>query len=173
MFSEDQELEIVELLSGLSNSTRLYIGCDSQCNRASDGNWYSNYATVLAVHKDGRRGCKIFYTTDRERNFDARKDRPSQRLLGEVQRVVELYNQLEQIIKDFDVEIHLDISTDPKYGSNCVAQQAAGYVLGTTGIEPKLKPESWAASFGADGIGRGFHERKPDRKTHKIKKRKK
>lgn len=29
------------------------------------------------------------------------------------------------------------------------------YVLGMTGIEPKLKPESWAASFGADGVAHG------------------
>lgn len=29
------------------------------------------------------------------------------------------------------------------------------YVLGMTGIEPKLKPESWAASFGADAIAHG------------------
>jgi len=49
----------------------------------------------------------------------------------------------------------LDISTNPKYGSNCAAAEAAGYVLGVTGIEPKLKPESWAASFGADGIVHG------------------
>jgi predicted RNase H-related nuclease YkuK (DUF458 family) len=49
---------------------------------------------------------------------------------------------------------------DPKHGSNCAASEAAGYVLGMTGIEPKLKPESWAASFGADGVvhGRGTKE---------------
>ncbi len=55
----------------------------------------------------------------------------------------------------YDVEIHLDINTDPMEGSSCVAQQAAGYVLGVTGLEPKLKPEGFAASHGADGIAHG------------------
>lgn len=40
-------------------------------------------------------------------------------------------------------------------GSNCAATEAAGYVLGMTGIQPKLKPESWAASFGADAVVNG------------------
>ena len=40
-------------------------------------------------------------------------------------------------------------------GSHFIAQQAAGYVLGVTGIEPKLKPEGFAASYGADGIAHG------------------
>ena len=49
----------------------------------------------------------------------------------------------------------MDINTDPMEGSSCVAQQAAGYVLGVTGIEPKLKPEGFAASHGADGVAHG------------------
>jgi predicted RNase H-related nuclease YkuK (DUF458 family) len=77
------------------------------------------------------------------------------RMMNEVQKVCALYNQLAPFIDEFDVEIHLDINTDPMHGSNCAANEAAGYVLGMTGIEPKLKPDSWAASFGADGVAHG------------------
>jgi predicted RNase H-related nuclease YkuK (DUF458 family) len=52
----------------------------------------------------------------------------------------------------------LDINTDPKFGSNCAAQEAAGYVLGVTGLpegQVKLKPASFAASFGADAVANG------------------
>jgi predicted RNase H-related nuclease YkuK (DUF458 family) len=81
-------------------------------------------------------------------------------MMNEVSKVCQLYTQLAPFIDEYDIEIHLDINTDPKHGSNCAANEAAGFVLGMTGIEPKLKPESWAASFGADGIahGRGVQE---------------
>lgn len=161
MFSDEQIEQIVELLSTLSNTTKLYIGCDSIRKKHTDGNWYATYATVLVIHMDGRRGCRIFHVKDTVRDYDQKKNKPSQRLMGEVQRAVTLYHQLHPFIDEFDVEIHLDISSDSRYGSSCVAEQATGYVLGTTGIEPHLKPESWASSFGADGIGRGFHERTP------------
>jgi predicted RNase H-related nuclease YkuK (DUF458 family) len=75
--------------------------------------------------------------------------------MNEVRKVCELWNQIGPFIDEFNVEIHLDINTNPKHGSNCAATEAAGYVLGMTGIEPKLKPESWAASFGADGVAHG------------------
>lgn len=82
------------------------------------------------------------------------------RMMNEVMKVCQLYTQLAPFIDEFAVEIHLDINTDAKHGSNCAANEAAGYVLGMTGIEPKLKPDSWAASFGADGVvhGRGVRE---------------
>ena len=81
------------------------------------------------------------------------------RLMNEVQKVCELYVQLAPFIDEFDIEIHCDISTDTKNGSNCVATQAAGYVLGVTGITPKLKPDAFAASFGADRFAnRSYNE---------------
>jgi predicted RNase H-related nuclease YkuK (DUF458 family) len=80
------------------------------------------------------------------------------RMMNEVSKVCNLYSQLAPFIDEFDVEIHLDIATDPKHGSNCAAQEAAGYVLGMTGIEPKLKPNSFAASFGADHVTNHAHQ---------------
>jgi len=70
--------------------------------------------------------------------------------MNEVMKSCELYIQLAPFIDEFDVEIHCDVNTDPKHGSNCVATQAAGYVLGVTGVEAKTKPEAFAASFAGD-----------------------
>ena len=172
MFTDKQQDDIVELLTSLNNKTKLYFGCDSQRKKGKDGNWYATYATILVVHMDGRKGCRIFSHLDTERDYDKKKNKPAQRLMNEVYRVTTLFNELQPLISGFDVEIHLDISTDPINGSNCVAQQAAGYVLGATGIEAKLKPESWAASFGADGIHRGFNKRKVGDKGKWFKKKK-
>jgi predicted RNase H-related nuclease YkuK (DUF458 family) len=77
--------------------------------------------------------------------------------MNEVYKSCELYNQLAPFIDEFDVEIHVDVNTDPKHGSNCVATQAAGYVLGVTGVEAKMKPDAWCASFGADHYVNNFN----------------
>jgi predicted RNase H-related nuclease YkuK (DUF458 family) len=70
--------------------------------------------------------------------------------MTEVYSVVELFNELKEAIGDREVELHLDLNSDERFGSNCVMQQAIGYVKGTTGIMPKIKPEAPAASFCAD-----------------------
>lgn len=154
MFTQSQIEEIVNLLLTLSPDTKVYLGCDSvRFNRG--GRWYARYATVAIVHMNGKNGCRIFNNISIEPDYDVRKNRPKVRMMNEVAKVCQLYIQLAPFIDEFDIEIHLDINTDPKHGSNCAANEAAGYVLGMTGIEPKLKPESWAASFGADAVVHG------------------
>lgn len=154
MFTQSQIEEIVNLLLTLSPDTKVYLGCDSvRFNR--NGRWYARYATVAIVHMNGKNGCRIFNNISIEPDYDVRKNRPKVRMMNEVAKVCQLYIQLAPFIDEFDIEIHLDINTDPKHGSNCAANEAAGYVLGMTGIEPKLKPESWAASFGADAVVHG------------------
>ena len=159
MFTQKQIEDMVDLLLTLSKDTKIYLGCDS-VRYFRNGNAYGRFATVAIVHKDGNKGCKIFSNVSYEPDYDLKKDRPKMRMLNEVRKVCELYTQLAPFIDEYDIEIHLDINMDPKHGSNCAASEAAGYVLGVTGIEPKLKPESWAASFGADGVahGRGANE---------------
>jgi predicted RNase H-related nuclease YkuK (DUF458 family) len=157
MFTKKQIEEMVDLLLTLDSSTKIYLGCDS-VRFVKNGRKFARYATVAIVHMNGNRGCKIFSVKSVEPDFDVKKNRPSIRLMNEVMKVCELYNQLIPFIDEFPIEIHLDISTDPKNGSNCVATQAAGYVLGVTGMEPKLKPDSWAASFGADAVVNHSHE---------------
>lgn len=154
MFSQEQVEKIVDLLIGLDKTSKVYLGCDS-VRFMKDGRWYARYATVAIVHMNGKNGCRIFNSISVEPDFDVKKNRPKMRMMNEVSKVCQLYTQLIPFIDEYDVEIHLDINTDPKHGSNCAANEAAGYVLGMTGIEPKLKPESWAASFGADGIAHG------------------
>lgn len=149
MFTEKQEENLVDLLCTLNEYTKLYIGTDSFRFKRNKV-WMVRYITVLVVHKNGQHGCKIFRNEHVSRDYDEKKNRPSIRLMTEVQKSCELYIQLAPLIDDYDIEIHLDISSNELNGSSCVATQAAGYVLGMTGIEAKLKPEAWAAAHGAD-----------------------
>lgn len=160
-FTQDQVEEIVDLLATLDTNTKIYFGCDSVRTR-KNGRWYANYATVFIVHMNGKNGCRLFSHLSTEPDFDVKINRPKMRMMKEVQKVCELYTQLIPFIDEFDIEVHLDINTDPKHGSNCAATEAAGYVLGVTGLpeeQIKLKPESFAASFGADAAAHGRFER--------------
>lgn len=156
MLTQTQIEEMVELLSTLSKDTKIYLGCDSLRYVSKHRQW-ARFATVAIVHMNGNKGCRIFSHISREPDYDVKQNRPKMRMLNEVRKVCDLYIQLVPFIDEFDIEIHLDINTNPQHGSNCAASEAAGYVLGMTGIKPKLKPDSWAASFGADAVvhGRG------------------
>lgn len=149
MFTEQQITELVELLYELNNETKLYFGCDSVRFR-KNGRWFAKYATVIVVHLNGRNGCRVFRDVSIEPDYDLKKDRPRMRLMNEVMKVCEAYNQVAPFVDEFNIAIHLDVNLDPKHGSNCVVKEAAGYVLAMTGIEPCFKPNSWAASFAGD-----------------------
>ncbi len=149
MFTQKQIEDLVDLLITVDSNTKIYLGCDSVRFR-KDGVWYAKFAAVCVVHINGNKGCKVFVHRSVERDYDLKKNRPSMRLMNEVQKVCELYTQLAPFIDEFDIEIHLDINPNVLFGSNCVATQAAGYVLGVTGIEPRLKPNALSASFCAD-----------------------
>jgi predicted RNase H-related nuclease YkuK (DUF458 family) len=54
------------------------------------------------------------------------------------------------VLIDRDVEVHLDINPDEEHGSNCVINQAIGYIKGTCNVVPLVKPQAFAASYAAD-----------------------
>lgn len=149
MFSEHQITELVDMLYELDHETKLYFGCDSVRFR-KNGRWFAKYATVIVVHMNGRNGCRVFRDVSIEPDYDLKKDRPRMRLMNEVMKVCEAYNQVAPFVDEFPCEIHCDVNPDPQHGSNCVAKEAAGYVLAMTGLEPTLKPNAFAASFASD-----------------------
>jgi len=143
--------EVKDYITNCSQESKIYLGADSVRFR-NKGVWYAEYTLAVVIHIDGCRGCKVFGDVQTERDYDSRKDRPATRLMNEVIKVAELYDKLEDVLKDRYVEIHLDINPSELHGSNCVLQQAIGYIKGTCGITPMVKPESPAASFCADRL---------------------
>lgn len=143
--------EIMEFIGRQGPATRIYIGCDSERYRRQD-TWYADYTLAIVVHINSKNGCKIFGEVQTERDYDQRSDRPSLRLMTEVYKVSELYLKLQEVLKDREVEIHLDINPDEQYGSSCVAQQAIGYIRGVCNVVPIVKPNAFAASGAADRL---------------------
>ena len=153
LFDQEELDEIKEYLATIGRDSKIYLGCDS-IKYKKKGVWYARYTTVLVVHIDGRHGCHVFDYSERERDFDQKKDKPRMRLMNETYKVCALYMELAEELEDFEVEIHLDINPDQQHNSSIVIKEAIGYVRGMTGLDAKAKPEAFAASYCADWMVR-------------------
>lgn len=143
--------EVRSFIENVSESSKIYIGSDS-ARYLKHNIWYAEYCTVVVVHYDGKRGCKIFGNMVSERDFDQKKNKPRMRLMNEVIKTAQMYLDLESSFGDRHVEIHLDINPNIKYGSSCVISEAVGYIKGMCNVVPFVKPNSFAASIAADKL---------------------
>jgi uncharacterized protein len=141
--------EVRNFIESQSPETKIYIGCDSERLKI-DGVWYADYITAIVVHIDGKHGCKLFGEVNRERDYDQKQNKPRYRLMNEVYKVSELYLKLADVLQDRQVEVHLDINPSELHGSNCVINEAIGYIRGTCNVVPLVKPQAFAASYAAD-----------------------
>lgn len=114
---------------------KVFIGCDSQTFDK-----ITKYATVIVLH--GNRGGHVLYNVDIVPVIRETK----MRILGEVNRSVEIASYLKYEC-GIDIEfIDLDINDDPYYKSNEALREAVGYVEGM-GFKSRHKPEElWAIS---------------------------
>jgi predicted RNase H-related nuclease YkuK (DUF458 family) len=141
--------EVREFVLRQTPETKIYIGCDSERFKI-DKVWYADYITAIVVHIDGKHGCKLFGEVHRERDYDQKQNRPRYRLMNEVYKASELYLKLADVLEGRDVEVHLDINPSEMHGSNCVINEAIGYIRGTCNVVPMIKPKAFAASYAAD-----------------------
>lgn len=148
MFTEEAK----EAIRNSSATSSVYVGCDSIRFR-KHGRWYAKYATVIIVHRDSSKGGKMFYDLQVLPDFSKDKS-PKQRLLNEVMFAVNAAMEIMDTLDGRHMEIHLDINPDPKHKSNVAAKEGMGYVLGSTGLEAKIKPHAFAAMHAADWVAR-------------------
>jgi predicted RNase H-related nuclease YkuK (DUF458 family) len=141
--------ELEQFLSTQSEATKIYIGGDSEKVK-HQGVWHADYATVVVIHIDGCRGCRIFGEVVRERVYDQKKDRPTLRLMTEVHKISEMFLRIEHLIQDFETQIHLDLNAKKIHASNHVVAEAIGYIKGVCNINPQIKPDAFSASYAAD-----------------------
>lgn len=141
--------KVKEYIEAQGPDTKVYLGADS-VRVKRHGQWFADYTLVIVVHINGCHGCKIFGETQTELDYDQKKSKPALRLMNEVYKVSELFQELKDILEDREVEVHLDINPDISHGSSCVVQQAIGYIKGTCNVIPMVKPNAFAASYAAD-----------------------
>lgn len=143
--------EVKDFINSQSPETKVYIGADSARYRQDDGFW-ADYCVAVVVHINGNNGCKVFGKVEKERDWDQKHSRPQMRMMTECYKAAEMYLALADVLMEREVEIHLDLNSDERHGSNCAVQQAVGYIRGVCSITPKIKPDAPAASFCADRL---------------------
>jgi predicted RNase H-related nuclease YkuK (DUF458 family) len=143
--------EIREYIKNCSESTKFYIGVDSQrVRKKKKGQKVARYMISVIAHIDGKHGGRVFGGVSYHPIVDSNLGRPFNRLFKEAEMVVSTYEELFDVLHDKKVELHIDVSPNKEAGSNIVHNAAKGFIIGMTGIEPKVKPEAWAASCVAD-----------------------
>lgn len=138
---EDIKTQIVE---SPENST-VYIGADSKVYSEA-GIQMVMYVTVIILHLGSSKGAKLFKAFRTDRHFGQMR----LRLMTEVFDAAAAAMEISDVLDDRPLEIHLDINTDQRFKSSAIMNEAKGYILGTLGFTPKLKPEAYAASHVAD-----------------------
>lgn len=133
--------EVIDAIKNSSQDTRVYVGADSKRVKKK-----VVYVTVVVLHLDGNKGGRIFKEITVEPYYGNIK----QRLMNEVYKAIGIAYQLVDHLEGRAFEIHLDLNPDPKHKSNVAVKEAVGYVYGTFGFKPKLKPEAWCGSAVAD-----------------------
>lgn len=142
--------EVADFINAQGPDTKIYLGADSERILVND-KYVVDYMLVVVVHINGRNGAKVFGEVQREEAYDRDLSKPKTRLITEVYKIANLYLELEPLIAH-DMSIHLDLNPSEMFGSSCVISEAIGYIKGVCGIEPKVKPEAWAASICADRL---------------------
>ncbi len=128
-----------------SPQSSVYIGCDSIRFRKNK-QWYAKYSTVIIVHMESKKGCRLFHESVDMPDYGNLK----QRLLMEVQLAVAAATEVIDVLGDRHMEVHLDINPNPKHKSNIAVKEALGWVKGSLGMDAKIKPASFAATHAAD-----------------------
>ncbi len=128
--------------------SKIYFGCDSTRLKKKQ----VRFATVICIHYEGCKGAKVFGEVSYEPIVDGELSKPINRMLVEVQKVIEMFTRFEEVLIDRldDVSIHLDINPKEGEGSNIAYGAAMGMIQGTLGLEPTFKPDAWASSFVSD-----------------------
>lgn len=145
--------EVKQAIANSSETSSVYVGCDS-IRFKKNGRFFARYATVVILHVDSRHGCKLFYTEETLPDFGNKTEGLRQRLINEASFAITVASELVDVLGDRQMEIHLDINPKEEHASSKAVKEAVGYVLGATGIQPKIKPFAFAAMHAADKVAR-------------------
>jgi len=143
--SQDRVNEIKSFINTHKES-KIYLCVDSQRQKKNK----VKIACVLVVHYEGNRGGKIFEFIEHRTIKDGNLSKPYNRMMSEVEVIIDLYTIFEDVLYDKDFSVHLDIAKDKNKGSSIAYGSAYGMITGIIGVEPVFKPDAWCSSTVAD-----------------------
>ncbi|MCW3124554.1 MAG: hypothetical protein JWO03_212 [Bacteroidetes bacterium] len=127
----------------LGNKIKVCIGTDSQVYGTE-----TEFATVIVILRKGRGGY-MYICADRSTQCMTLKER----MLHEVAKSIEIAYHLCNLFDTYgtELEVHADINTNPRFGSNTALSEAMGYIL-SMGFTFRAKPDAVAASCCANKV---------------------
>lgn len=122
---------------------KVCIGTDSQVK----GN-LTEFATVIVFLREHNGGFMYIHSEQSLRKFHVKE-----RMLAEVGMSIDIAYALCDLFIQYkvDMEVHVDINTNPQFKSNSALKDAMSYILGM-GFAFKAKPDAFASSNCADKI---------------------
>ncbi|PNX47997.1 MAG: hypothetical protein BV459_03280 [Thermoplasmata archaeon M11B2D] len=164
---KEVDFDVAEIRKAIEESTEttsIYVGADSKKCRDN-----VVYATVVVLHFDSKHGGKIFKDIKIEPYYGSVR----QKLMFEVYKAADIAYKIMDVVGARRFQIHLDLNPNKDQLSNIVVKEATGYILGTVGFAPTLKPDAFAASTAADEFavknakfGRKFFRKRRNKKNH-------
>jgi predicted RNase H-related nuclease YkuK (DUF458 family) len=146
VLSEPLEIEVTKLLEAEAlngNEMKVCIGTDSQVKPKA-----TEFATVIVFVRKGKGGFMLI-----NNEYTTRKMSIKERMLIEVARSIEIAYPLCGAFSRYNVEmeLHVDINTNPHFKSNDAYKDAMSYILGM-GFSFRAKPHAFASSSCANKI---------------------
>ncbi len=140
---EDEVRNTIEREKALGHELKVCIGTDSQVKGKE-----TEFATVIVFIRKGKGGFMYICNETTLQKMSIK-----QRMLTEVAKSIEVAYPLCNIFSRYsvDMEVHVDINTNPNFKSNDALKEAMGYIMGM-GFAFKAKPDAFASSSCANKI---------------------
>lgn len=122
---------------------KVCIGTDSQVKGKE-----TEFATVIVFIRKGKGGFMYIHNEITKQRMTIKE-----RMLMEVHKSIEVAYELCNIFSRYsvDMEVHVDINTNPNFKSNNALKEAMGYIAGM-GFAFRAKPEAFASSNCANKV---------------------
>ena len=127
----------------IGHELKVCIGTDSQVKGKE-----TEFATVIVFIRKGKGGFMYIRNEVTQKKMSIKE-----RMLVEVAKSIDVAYPLCNIFSRYcvDMELHVDINTNPSFKSNDALKEAMGYILGM-GFAFKAKPEAFASSSCANKV---------------------
>jgi predicted RNase H-related nuclease YkuK (DUF458 family) len=134
---EDEVRAAIAREREMGHELKVCIGTDSQVKGRD-----TEFATVIVFIRKGKGGFMYICNETTLQKMSIK-----QRMLVEVAKSIEVAYPLCNIFSRYsvDMEVHVDINTNPNFKSNDALKEAMGYIMGM-GFTFKAKPDAFASS---------------------------
>lgn len=140
---EDEIRSVIVKEKEMGHELKVCIGTDSQVKSRE-----TEFATVIVFIRKGKGGFMYIHNETTTQRMSVKE-----RMLLEVSKSIEVAYSLCRLftLYNVDMEVHVDINTNPNFKSNDALKEAMGYIMGM-GFAFKAKPDAFASSSCANKV---------------------